>query len=166
MKIEKLMTRDVRSCRPEQSLVVPARIMWEDDCGCVPVVDDEQRVIAMITDRDVCMAAYTQGRELAAIAVHTAMSRGLHACSPTDDLKTVEEVMKREQVRRLPVLDDQRRLVGLVSVNDLVCEAASERPLKKKQVTFDEVGDTLATLSAHRVHRGEELAVSPAAQPF
>ena len=60
MKVQDVMTRAPASCKASDALVVATRIMWEDDCGCVPVVDDRGTVIGMVTDRDACMAAYTR----------------------------------------------------------------------------------------------------------
>lgn len=64
MKVQDIMTADVETCRLDDTLDRPAAIMWERDCGVVPVVDDESRIVGMLTDRDICMAAYTQGRPL------------------------------------------------------------------------------------------------------
>lgn len=126
MKVEKLMTRNPVSCTPEDDLSVPARLMWEADCGCVPVVDRDRRVVGMVTDRDVCMAAYTQGRPLREMRVGEVMSNKVHACRMADDLEVAERMMKTRQVRRLPVLDTDERLVGMLSLNDLALRAARE----------------------------------------
>src|SRR5690606_28351921 len=67
MQVRELMTRDVQVCGPRDDLNRAAQIMWDHDCGVVPVVDSERRPIGMVTDRDVCMAAYTQGKPLSAI---------------------------------------------------------------------------------------------------
>ena len=77
MRVEQLMTRTVETCEPHDTLVTAARIMWTRDCGCVPVVVPEEgghRVVGMLTDRDVCMAAYLQGRPLSEISVASVMS--------------------------------------------------------------------------------------------
>ncbi len=105
MKVEDLMTTDVGACRPFDSVDRTAKVMWERDCGAVPVVDQEGRAIAMLTDRDICMAALTQGKPLEEIHVSSAMSRRLWSCRPQDDVKDAEKVMRAHQVRRLPVMD-------------------------------------------------------------
>jgi CBS domain-containing protein len=161
MKVQKLMTKDVATCSSLDDLSVPARLMWEHDCGCVPVVDSEGRVEGMITDRDVCMAAYTSGRTLRELRVSGAMSRKVVGCRPDDDLASAEEAMRNAQVRRLPVMDEKRKLVGLITLNDLACEASDERVLRRKELTLDEIALTLATVSAHRQRHGEELAARP-----
>ena len=157
MKVLNVMTKDVLACSPVDTLAQAARILWENDCGCVPVVDSERRVAGIVTDRDICMAAYIQGASLAQLRVECAMARRVHTCRPQDDAVSVLEVMKREQVRRLPVVDGNRRLIGIVSLNDLAAEAANERPLRRKDVTLEDVGQTLATIGAHRQRREEAL---------
>src|SRR5262249_6621023 len=88
MNVGQLMRRQLRTCRREDSLNVAAQIMWEEDCGCVPVVEEANlerpRLVGILTDRDICMAAYTQGRPLDAIQVQSIMERDLATCVPTD----------------------------------------------------------------------------------
>jgi CBS domain-containing protein len=148
MKVEDLMTTDVGACRPFDSVDRSAKIMWERDCGAVPVVDQEGRVIAMLTDRDICMAALTQGRALGEIHVASAMSRRLSSCRPKDDLKEAEKVMRAHQVRRLPVVDAEGKLVGLLSISDLARVAVSTKGAKKNAVAASEVGQTLGAISS------------------
>ena len=153
MKVEDLMTTDVGACRPFDSVDRSAKIMWERDCGAVPVVDQEGRVIAMLTDRDICMAALTQGRRLGEIHVSSAMSRRLWSCRPKDDLKEAEKVMRAHQVRRLPVVDAERKLVGVLSISDLARAAVSSKGTraKKKPVAASDVGETLGAISSPAV---------------
>jgi CBS domain-containing protein len=96
-----------------------AQIMWEKDCGCLPVIDDVHRVRAVITDRDICMAALTQGVALAETSVSSAMSRSLTVCSPDDSLATVEDLMRAQQIRRVPVVDANGVLIGMISLADI-----------------------------------------------
>src|SRR5690348_16991337 len=105
MKIRDLMTRRVASVRASDSTAVAARLMWDCDCGAVPVLDDEGRVIAMITDRDICMAALMRDRAPSAIPVSEAMSRDLQTCQPDDDVSAAEQVMREHQIRRIPIVD-------------------------------------------------------------
>ena len=134
MKVEQIMSRNPRSCGPNSSLDVPARTMWESDCGFVPVIDHDKRCVGVITDRDICMAALTQGRPISEIPVETAMSRQVAACHPNDDVAACERLMSEKQVRRLPVLDQQGKLVGVVSLNDLTRENAREGLTKARDL--------------------------------
>jgi CBS domain-containing protein len=152
MKASQLMTRDVRSCWANEPLDQAARLMWENDCGSLPVLDQNGKVLGIISDRDVCMAAYTQARLLGQIPVSKAMSRELYSCGPDEDLDKVEKVMRSHQVRRLAVLDDEGRLKGIVSLADIAQRAAKDAKRKTgtKEVSFAEVGETLAAVSAPR----------------
>jgi CBS domain-containing protein len=159
MKIESLMTRDVLTCRPDDKLVEAARIMWENDCGCVPVVDPAQRVIGMVTDRDVCMAAYMQGQRLEDALVQNVMSRDVRSCRSSDDVRKAESTMRADKLHRLPVVNESGKLVGLLSINDIACEAARESSMANRQVTFEEVGATLAAICEHRRAAAPETGI-------
>lgn len=161
MQIQDLMNREVQTCRPEDSMNEAARIMWERDCGCVPVVDEQKRVLGMITDRDVCMAAYTQGRRLQNLPVHVAMSNGATACRATDDLETALQAMRGAQVRRLPVVDSEDRIVGIVSVTDLIL-AAQARTGQPRQIA---AGALLQTLAQVQQPRNGKDAAEPERHP-
>lgn len=126
MKVKELMIRDVKTCLAEDDLNRVAQIMWEADCGTVPVVDAAGIVKGMITDRDVCMAAYTKGRTLGAIHVRSSMGKDVAACSPEDTLEAALSVMKKARVRRLPVTERNGKLVGILSMNDLARETWRE----------------------------------------
>jgi CBS domain-containing protein len=126
MKVELLMTKDPRTCTADDALAAAARTMWEHDCGCVPVVagPGSYQVVGIVTDRDVCMAAYTQGRPLWEIPVRAAMSSEVWTCHPGDTLKDALRVMRHRRVRRLPVVDGQGHLLGLLSLTDVVLAAS------------------------------------------
>jgi CBS domain-containing protein len=150
MKVQDLMTREVGACRPFDGADRGARIMWERDCGAVPVVDQDGRVVAMLTDRDLCMASLTQGRPLSDIMVSSAMSRSLWCCRPDDDVAQAETVMQARKVRRLPVVDADGRLLGILSLSDLAREAMASRNsrARKKPVGLADVGETLGSISS------------------
>jgi CBS domain-containing protein len=150
MKIEQLMTRPVQTCRPQDMTNRAAQIMWEADVGCVPVVDADDRVVGMITDRDIAMAAYTQGQALEAISVESAMAKQVYTCSPGDDIASAAECMQRVRVRRLPVVDSAAKLVGIVSMNDIALQAAQQKSVRKPEVKLDVVALTLAEICQHR----------------
>jgi CBS domain-containing protein len=104
--------------------------MWEQDCGCVPVVtpgDGAPTLVGMITDRDVCMAAYTQSRPLHASSVKSAMATRLCTCRPTDAIAVALTVMRRNQLHRIPVVDGGGHLLGILSLTDVAREAAHAR---------------------------------------
>lgn len=123
MKVGDLMTQQVRTCSPNDSMSTAAQIMWEADCGCVPVVDSDGRAIGIITDRDICMAAYTRGEPLTHIPVSVAASRNLFAVQADDSVDDVEGIMSKRKIRRVPVVDRDQHPIGIVSMNDLARRA-------------------------------------------
>jgi CBS domain-containing protein len=150
MKVEQVMQCDVKTCRADDTLNTAAQLMWNHDCGCVPVVDGDGHVVGMLTDRDICMAAYTRGMPLDGVQVQDAMSRRVSACQPQDALADAERMMRDNQVHRLPVIDAGGHIVGIVSLNDLAQEAGRETMTKKRAITFGEVGETLAAVRRPR----------------
>jgi CBS domain-containing protein len=153
MNVEQLMNRTVETCGPDDTLAEAARKMWEHDIGCLAVLSGDRRVVGMVTDRDICMAALTQGRALHEIPVSLAMSKEVHSCSPNDSLIEAEEQMRSRQVRRLPVLDAGAQLIGIVSVNDLAREAERQVGRKGRAVSTEEVTVTLAAVTRARQPR-------------
>lgn len=148
MHVHEIMTRQAQSCRPEDTLERAAQLMWSSDCGCIPVCvgDGVHRVAGMITDRDICMSALFQGKALKDLRVESAMSKSVETCRSSDSLAQAEKIMRSARVRRLPVLDEQDSLVGMISLADLAREAASEPPKRKREISESEVGDTLAAI--------------------
>src|SRR5262245_48282079 len=119
MNVSDLFQRDVVTCSARDSLERIGRLMWEHDIGCMPVVDEERRVVGMITDRDVAMAAFLQGAPLRSITTSSVMSREVVSCLEGDDLGDVERAMRQRQIRRLPVVDGEGRLAGMITLGDL-----------------------------------------------
>jgi CBS domain-containing protein len=149
MKVQDFMSRDVSTCRPEDTLSDAARIMWERDVGFVPVVDSNMRLCGVVTDRDGYMAAYFTGQPLTQVAVERTMSREVHTVAPETDLDEAEETMRRAQVRRIPVVAEGDRLVGVLSLNDIAVRAAGSAG-RQGQVLRTNVAETLGAVSRHR----------------
>jgi CBS domain-containing protein len=147
------MKQQVKTCHAQDTLNTAAQIMWDHDCGCVPVVDGDAHVMGMITDRDICMASYTKGGPLRALQVKDAMSKTVCTCQPQDALADAERIMRTNRVHRLPVVDAGNRLVGILSLNDLAQEAGLEVGAKKQEVNFAEIGETLEAICKPRGSR-------------
>ena len=160
MNVGQLMKQNVRACHPNDTLNIAAQIMWDNDCGCVPVVEANRRLVGMLTDRDICMAAYTQGGALRMLRVSSAMSKKVYSCKPEDTLAAAEDVMRAKLIRRVPVTDAEGHLVGIISLNDIAREAQSEGTRAKKEVTSDEVGLTLAAICSPRLPRAVATAAA------
>lgn len=125
MKADDLMTRNVRTCSPTDSLEQAARTMWDSDVGCLVVTDEEQRPIGVITDRDITMAALMQGVPLRDARVASAMSKRVLTCTPSTTVSDLEALMRSAQIRRVPVVDSRGKVVGIVALGDLARSAQS-----------------------------------------
>lgn len=147
MKADQLMTRTVGTCSSDDSLERAANLMWEHDLGCLVVIDAEERPVGMITDRDVAMAAYTQGVRLCDTSVATAMAREVISCGAEASAADVESLMQSAQIRRVPVVGSDGKLVGIVALGDLA-RAAHSSPLHMPAIPG--VAKTLATVTARR----------------
>jgi len=144
MKVSKLMTTTLYTCRSTEFLDTPAKLMWDHDIGAVPVVDDRGRLVGIVTDRDIAMAAHLCGEPLGCIRVITTMSPHVLSCRPDDEVASVETLMATRQIRRMPVIDERGMPIGIVSLNDLA------RAVAPKGLTTNEVATTLAGVSAPR----------------
>jgi CBS domain-containing protein len=150
MKVSDLMTRQVASVTPDATAFDAARVMWEHDCGFIPVVHSlSRKVLGVVTDRDVCMASFTQGLPPRAIPIDRVMSRSVIHCSPQDDLERVHAKLRNHQVHRLPVVDETGRLVGVISLNDLSRHAVRQGgPASSRERAA--VAETLGTVNTPR----------------
>lgn len=157
MNISQIMKTDVEACGPDDNLAAAASRMWDCDIGCLPVLDAGGQLAGIITDRDICMAAFTRGERLQDIPVSIAMAKEVLSCSPDATLVEAEEVMRSGQVRRLPVIDSEGCLVGIVSLNDLAILAEREIGRKNRDLSAQEVTATLAAICAPRQAETERV---------
>jgi len=150
MKIQELMTKPVTTCLQGETLNIAAQKMWDHDCGVLPVVGDDGKLVGVLTDRDICMSAWSHGRALDAIGVYEAMAKEVFSVKADDELERAEDLMAEKQVRRLPVVDAEDRPIGVISSNDLTREAARPGTRIKDQVA--RVLKTLAAIYRPRKH--------------
>lgn len=143
MTARELMSTPARTCQPNTDLAAVTQLMWHHDCGFVPVVDAQGHLAGVITDRDICIASATRRLLPERISAAQAMSSAVHACLPDDDIERVLEGMKTHQVRRIPVVDTNGHLQGVVSLNDVVRAVG-----KKGAPTATAVVATLAGICA------------------
>jgi CBS domain-containing protein len=126
-----LMTTEVIAVQPDASLLAVAALMRRHRIGMVPIIDADRKVMGVLTDRDIVVRAIAQGRDLGATVVADVMSREL-ACVDLDaPASQVVETMARHQVRRIPVVDDDARIVGIVSLDDLALRADDDEQLQR-----------------------------------
>lgn len=138
MKARELMTHPAITCHVNDPLNMAAHRMWNNDFGALPVVNDDGKLTGMITDRDICMAAYTQGRPLDTMLVNSAMASHVVSAGPEQSIIAIEELMSKHQVRRVPVVDTDGKPLGIISIDDLAKEAvqaSSRMPQGMAKVT-------------------------------
>jgi len=152
MIVADIMTGGVQTCRSDSNLAEAARVMWENDCGSVPVVDETGAVIGIITDRDICMAVATQNRLASEIVVGDAASTKVYTCFPETPVKDALALMKEKQVRRLPVVNGQGALVGILSLHDVALNSKKGESKKEAHIAHKDVMATIKAISEpHRL---------------
>jgi CBS domain-containing protein len=138
MRARDLMTTPAITCHVNDPLAVAAARMWDADIGVLAVVNDDGKLTGMVTDRDICMAAYTQARALDEILVHTAMATEVARASADSSIDEIERLMAKRQIRRIPIIDADEKPIGMVSTNDLSIANAPK------------LAPTLAAICQHR----------------
>lgn len=148
MKVKEVMTPDAKAIWITESLADAAKEMWENDCGILPIIKDGRRVVGMITDRDICMATAMKDRNPSSISVEEVMSRKIYAAKPEESVEHALETMRGHRIRRLPVLNPEGELEGILSMNDIVLKAKT-RNGKKPQIDYADVVRTYQAICEH-----------------
>ena len=149
MKVKDLMTTSPAACTLTNSLADAGGMMWQNDCGILPVVAEGGKVVGLITDRDICMAAVLNGRNLTNIAVEDVISRQVFSCNADDDVRSALKTMQENKVRRLPVLNELGMLAGIVSMNDIVLRAEGTKDKKTPEISYADVVNTYRSICEH-----------------
>ena len=149
MKIQEIMTRQVEACKPKTDLAAVSMTMWRRDCGIVPVIDDTRRVLGVVTDRDICMALATRHRRAEELTAQDVMGDRFYSVGPDDEVRVALETMRTRRVRRLPVVDVERRLQGIVSINDLVLHAHPSGARATPGISANDVLTTFQGICGH-----------------
>ena len=146
MKVSEVMTRTAKAIWLTESLADAARLMWDNDCGVLPVIKDGRKVIGMITDRDICMAVAMRDTNPSSISVEEVMSGQVYSVNGDDDIDQALTGMQEHKVRRLPVLNAEGDLEGIVSMNDIVLHA---KATKTGPLSYPEVVKTYQAICEH-----------------
>ncbi|RKH48929.1 CBS domain-containing protein [Corallococcus interemptor] len=126
-----IMTRQVRTARRDSALREVAQLMRDEDCGVVPIVDAEGRLLGLVTDRDLALRAFTGQRAVDGLRAADVMTEDLEAVLPEEDLHGVIELMGRRQIRRVPVVEPDDRLVGIIAMGDIANRADQDEELQE-----------------------------------
>jgi CBS domain-containing protein len=132
MKAREIMTLDPCRCSAADSVQDVAQLMRDNDCGSVPVVDSEGCIVGTVTDRDLAIRALAAGKG-ADTRVEEVMTPNPCCCGPDDDLSVVEQAMADNQIRRVPIVDEDNSLVGIIAQADLALAAENSR-LSEREV--------------------------------
>jgi CBS domain-containing protein len=147
MKVNELMTADAKAIWLTQSLADAAKEMWENDCGVLPIIKDGRKVVGMITDRDICMATAIRDRNPSSISIEEVMNPTVYAAEPDEDVEHALQTMREHKIRRLPVLNLEGELQGIVSMNDIVLKAKANG--KKPRIDYGDVVKTYQAICEH-----------------
>jgi CBS domain-containing protein len=145
MRVQEIMVSDPLTCGPQSNLAEVAQLMWKGDCGIVPVTDSAGKLVGVVTDRDICIAASTKDKAPSRIQAGELPRGDVHTCRPEDEAQTALKMMREHRIRRLPVTAADGTLQGIVSINDIVLAAGG-----KADVNAADVLDTFKGICAHR----------------
>ena len=124
MKVDRIMERNVITCGPDDTLESAATLMWNHDCGAIPIVDGDRRALGFVTDRDIAMASALQHKPLWQIKTQEiGNDRQIYSCPVGTDAEEAVQVMGEHGVRRLLIVDEGGRVEGLLSIDDVICSA-------------------------------------------
>jgi CBS domain-containing protein len=145
MKVKEIMAQSAVCCSADTNVGAAVELMWVRNCGMLPVVGSDRKLLGVVTDRDICIAMGTRNRLAGDLSVGEIATRNVFTCKPDDEIHEALHTMASKQVRRLPVVNDQGIPQGILSMDDIIahgdlnkwegcCELSSEeiiRSLKK-----------------------------------
>jgi CBS domain-containing protein len=141
MKVQEVMTEHAVCCGVETNVGAAVELMWTHNCGMLPVVDEDNKLIGIVTDRDICIAMGTRNRLPGELTVGEIAITNVFTCRPDDEIHEALSTMAENHVRRLPVLNGACVLRGILSIDDVIthgdlnkwegcCELSSEEIIR------------------------------------
>lgn len=150
MKIRDLMVQEVTACTPHTNLEVAGQMMWDHDCGAIPVLDDDGHPIGIVTDRDIAMSAVLNHKPLWDITTgEVTGKREVVTCHVDDDIHKALTAMQTYKIRRVPVVNGDGRLEGMLSIDDVIALSGKARGKTRPPVSYEETISTLKAVSFH-----------------
>lgn len=147
MKVKEIMTPNAKAIWLTESLADAAELMWENDCGVLPIIKDGRKVIGMITDRDICMAVAMRNTNPSGVSVEEVMTPRVYSVDPEDEIEQALKAMQEHRIRRLPVVNTEGELEGILSMNDIVLNARG----KGDSIAYRDVVKTYQAICQHPV---------------
>ena len=142
MKVKEIMTPNAKAIWLTESLADAAQLMWDNDCGVLPIIKDGRKVIGMITDRDICMALAMRDSNPSSVSVEEVMSGQVYSVNAEDDVVRALEAMREHKIRRLPVVNAEGELEGVLSMNDVVLKAKTPGGPRGSSIGYADVVKT------------------------
>ena len=130
MQVREIMSTEAKCCSPTASLIEVARLMVEEDCGEIPVCDESGKPVGVLTDRDIVCRLVAKGKEPTTLSARDAMSSPVVTVTPDTSLEDCARLMEQYKVRRVPVVDEQGRCVGMVAQADLATKAPRDTTME------------------------------------
>jgi CBS domain-containing protein len=160
MRVRELMRSPVVFCHPGTNLEQAIALMWDHDCGALPVVNGGGKVNGVVTGRDICLALGAKNKPPSGMTVRDVSSRVPRTCGPDDDIHAALRTMCEARVRRLPVVDKAGTLEGILCLHDIVLRARHSDGAKRPGVSYEDVVNTLVGICQYRIpqRRGGRVA--------
>jgi len=152
MDVREIMTTPVHTLDPEDTLNCAVKLMRDHALGCVVVVAADGKLVGMLTDRDIALAAYEYGEALWRLRIADTMRSPVHTIGPNDGIETAAHLMRAHRVRRLPVVDELDKPIGMISLDDLARAARVPVIDPTPGLTADEMGDVYDATSGRSKH--------------
>lgn len=149
MRVQDAMTRNPAACAPGTNLAAAAELMWKNDCGSLPVVDDSGKAIGIVTDRDMLIALGTRNGRPSEMTVAEVMTSPVFTCRPSDPIDTALAKMNARKIRRLAVATEDGKLAGMLTMNDVVRHADRKPAGRDAAVAYDDVMTALKGICDH-----------------
>jgi CBS domain-containing protein len=147
MKVKEVMSPNAKGIWLTESLADAAQIMWENDCGALPIIKDGRKVIGIITDRDICMAIAMRDKNPSGVSVEEVMTGQVYSVNSEDDIDLALQTMQEHKIRRLPVVNAEGELEGILSLNDVVLKA--EAVMGEDAIGYGDVIETYRAICEH-----------------
>jgi CBS domain-containing protein len=147
MKVKDVMNPDAKAIWITESLADAAKSMWVNDCGILPIIKDGRKVVGMISDRDICMGTAMKDSNPSGISVEEVMSGEVYEATPDEDVEKALQTMREHKVRRLPVINPEGELAGILSMNDIVLKAKDSKG--NAQINYADVVETYQAICQH-----------------
>lgn len=154
MKVKEVMKPNAKAIWLTESLADAAKLMWENDCGVLPIIKDGRKVIGMITDRDICMGLAMRDTNPSSVSVEEVMTGQVYAVNSEDDINQALQAMQEHKIRRLPVINPKGELEGILSMNDIVLNAKRADVAVSDSIHYDDVVETYRAICQHPAAAG------------